>query len=194
MLRRLFSSKVRIEVLGALFLFPARDLYPRELARITGEDYKNISLELRNLEELGLVSSRKDGNRKYFHLKRDFFIYDELKSIFLKTQGAVGVLRSSLSGVKGIAAAFLYGSFASGTEKERSDIDLMVIGDVSPDKIVKLLRRPEEKLGREINATVYADLEVKARLKQKGSFVAQVLEGPKVMLVGSEDDLRRVTG
>ena len=194
MLIRLFSSKVRIELLNAFLAFSEKDFYLRELARITGEDYKNISRELKNLEKLELVNSRRDGNRKYFHLNKSFFLYHELKSIFLKTKWAVGLLKDALSELKGIKTAFLYGSFASGTENEKSDIDLMIIGHISADKILKQLREPEKSLGREINLTVYDVSEIKMRIKQKDSFVSQVLRGLKIMLIGSEDDLRRITG
>lgn len=194
MLIRLFSSKVRIELLNIFFVFPEKDFYLRELARITGEDYKNISLELKNLEKLELMNSRKDGNRKYFHLNKSFLLYHELKSIFLKTKGAVGLLKDALSGLKGIKTAFLYGSFASGTENEKSDIDLMIIGNISVDNILKQLRELEKRLGREINSTVYDVSEIKRRIKQKDSFVSQVLSGSKIMLIGTEDDLRRLTG
>ena len=194
MLIKLFSSKVRIELLNAFFAFPDRDFYVRELARITVQDFKNISLELANLEKLGLVSSRRDGNRKYFHLNQSFFLYPELKSIFLKTKGAVGLLKDALSDLKGIAAAFLFGSFAAGTENAKSDIDLMIIGNITPDKILKQLREPEKRLGREINPAVYDVAEIRTRIKQNDSFILQVFAGPRIMLVGNEDDLRGITG
>ena len=161
---------------------------------MTREDYRNVFRELKNLGELGLVSSRRDGNRKYYNLNKGFFLYNELKTIFLKTKGAVGLLKNLLSGQKGIEAAFLYGSFASGTEAEKSDIDLMVIGNISIDQILKLLREPEKVLAREINPTVYKVQEIRRRRKEKNSFVAQVLNGPKIMLIGNEDDLRRIAG
>ena len=50
MLHKLFSSKVRIELLSTFFLHPEKSFYLRELERITGEDYKNISVELKNLD------------------------------------------------------------------------------------------------------------------------------------------------
>jgi predicted nucleotidyltransferase len=180
--------------MNAFFSFPDRDFYPRELARMTGEDYKSISRELKNLEELGLVSSRRDGNRKYFGLNKTFPLCNELKAIFLKTKGAAGLLKDLLSRQKGIEAAFLYGSIAAGMEAEKSDIDLMIIGSISFDQMLKLLREPEKVLAREINPTVYKVKEVRKRRKEKDSFVAQVLNGSKIMLIGSEDDLRRIVG
>jgi predicted nucleotidyltransferase len=194
MLRKLFSSKVRIELMNTLFSSPDRAFYARELSRMTREDYRNVFRELKNLEEVGLVNSRRDGNRKYFRLNQSFSLYSELKSIFLKTKGAVGLLKDLLSTQKGIEAALLYGSFASGTEAEKSDIDFMIIGSISVDQILKLLREPEKVLAREINPSVFTVSEIHKRMKNRDSFVAQVLSGPKIMLIGSEDDLRRIAG
>jgi len=192
MLRKLFSSKVRIELLSEFFLNPERELYVREIARITGEDYKNVSIELRNLEEIGLLCSRKEGNLKYFGLNKEFLIYEELKSIFLKTRGAVGVIKDIFSKQKNIDYAFIYGSFASGEESEKSDIDLMVIGEIPLETLLKLMREPENLLSRVVNPSLYNLSEIKKRVKEKDPFITQVTNDPKIMLIGNEDELRRI--
>jgi len=91
MLQKLFSSKTRIELLAAFFLDPDKALYTRELVRKTGCDLKSISRELKSLAEIDLLHSFRQGNLKYFQLNKNFPIFDELKSIFLKTRGAVSV-------------------------------------------------------------------------------------------------------
>ena len=100
MLHKLFSSKVRVELLSTFFLHPERSFYLRELERITGEDYKNISTELKNLEAIGLLTSTKVGNLKYFRPNQAFLFFTELKSIFLKFRGAAGLLKQVLTGIK----------------------------------------------------------------------------------------------
>lgn len=192
MLKKLFSSKVRIELLSEFFLNPERELYVREIARITGEDYKNVSIELQNLEEIGLLCSRKEGNLKYFGLNKEFLIYGELKLIFLKTRGAIGVFKDILSKEKDIDYAFIYGSFASGTESKKSDIDLMVIGQIPLENLLKLMREPEDLLSRVINPSLYDLSEIKKRVKEKDPFITRVINDPKIMLIGNEDELRRI--
>lgn len=192
MLYRLFTSKVRIELLSTFFLRPDTAFYVREIARITGEDYKNVSLELRNLEEIGLLRSQKRGNLKYFSLNNQFLIYEELKSILLKTRGAIGVLKDALSKVRGIDFAFIYGSLASGTETAESDIDIMVIGKIALERLLKLTRKPEGILAREINPSLFDLAEVNRRVKAKDPFITEVLSGPKIMLVGDENGLPRI--
>lgn len=192
MLQRLFSSRVRVEILSAFLMNPERKLYVREVARLTGEDYKNVSMELRNLEEIGLLSSRNEGNLKYFSLNKAFVIYEELKSIFMKTKGAVGILREAVSTKRDIDYAFIYGSFATGEERAESDIDLMVIGRISLEEVLALIRGPEEKLSREINVSLYDLQEIRKRVKDHDPFIMEVLGGSKIMLIGDENELRRI--
>lgn len=192
MLQKLFSSRVRVEILSTFLMNPKRDLYVREVARLTGEDYKNVSMELRNLEEIGLLSSRNEGNLKYFSLNKAFVIYEELKSIFMKTKGAVGILREAVSTKRDIDYAFIYGSFATGEERAESDIDLMVIGRISLEEVLVLIRGPEEKLSREINVSLYDLQEIRKRVKDHDPFIMEVLGGSKIMLIGDENELRRI--
>jgi predicted nucleotidyltransferase len=192
MLQKLFSSRVRVEILSVFLMNPKRELYVREVERLTGEDYKNVSMELRNLEEIGLLSSRNEGNLKYFSLNKGFVIYEELKSIFMKTKGAVGIIREAVSTKRHIDYAFIYGSFATGEERAESDIDVMVIGEISLEEVLRLIRGPEEKLSREINVSLYDLQEMRKRVKDRNPFIMEVLEGSKIMLVGDEDELRRV--
>ncbi len=191
MLHKLFSSKVRIELLNTFFLHPEKSFYLRELERITGEDYKNVSTELKNLESLGLLTSRKSGNLKYFQVNPGFLIYPELKSIFFKVRGAPDLLKQVLSDGPDIEYAFIYGSFAAGTENEKSDLDLMVVGKIPLENLLRRLREPERVLGRDINPSLFSISEIKQRLKNQDPFIGRVMAEPKIMLIGNEDDLRR---
>jgi len=192
MLHKLFFSKVRIELLNTFFLHPEKSFYLRELERITGEDYKNVSTELKNLESIGLLTSSKSGNLKYFHVNPEFLIYSELKSIFFKVRGAPGLLKQILSDRTDIEYAFIYGSFAVGAENDKSDIDLMVVGKIPLEDLLKRLRDPEKALGREINPSLFPVSEIKQRLKDRDPFIDRVMAEPKIMLIGDEDGLQRL--
>ena len=192
MLQKLFSSKLRVDLLSLFFGRPDEEFYVREIEKILQEDVGNISRELKNLEGIGLLVSRKKGNLKYYLLDRKFPLHDELRSIILKTKGAVGVLQGVLSGVKGVEFAFIFGSFATGLETARSDVDLMVIGKVPLDRLIKILREPEEILGREINPSLFERREIEKRLQDKEPFISRVMREPKIMLIGDEDGLRKL--
>lgn len=79
-------------------------------------------------------------------------IFSELCGIVNKTLGLVGVLQKALNPVHAnICLAFVYGSIARGSERANSDIDLLVVGDVSHQVLLELLRAVETELGRTIN-------------------------------------------
>ena len=191
MLIRLFSSKLRVELLALFFSRPDSSLYLGEIANLTSEDKGNISRELRNLEGIGLLTSRREGNLKYYALNKGYLLYDELKSIILKTRGAAGKLTETLTGVKGIDYAFLYGSVAAGTETASSDIDLMIVGEIPLESLLRLLKDPEKVLGRAVNPSLYSLKEYRSRMKKRDPFMVNIMEEPIIMLIGDEGELRR---
>ncbi len=67
----------------------------------------------------------------------------------------------------------------------------MVIGGISLEGVLALLRGPEEILSREINVSLYDLQEIRKRVKDHDPFIKEVLGGSKVMLIGEEDELRR---
>ena len=194
MLVKLFTSKLRVEILALFFSRPEESLYFGEIGKLTGEDRGNISRELRNLEAIGLLVSRKEGYLKYYSLNRDFLLYDELRSMIQKTRGAVGTIKEALSSEKKIDFAFIYGSIASGTETAKSDLDLMVIGDIPLESLLKRMKGPEKFLGREINPSLYSLKEYKNRMKKNDPFIAHVMNEPRIMIIGDSDGLQGIAG
>ena len=99
------------------------------------------------------------------------------------------MLGEALKG-KGVYCAFVFGSIAQGTAKPESDVDLMVIGDIGLRKIAGLLAGVGNQLGREINPHVLSTTEFSKRLKTREHFAASVMASPRILIVGSEDDLK----
>jgi len=90
---------------------------------------------------------------------------------------------------KDIQIAFVYGSTAYNQEREKSDIDLFVLGDTDGEQLHRYIFELEEKIGREIN-TVHMTLdEFKDKIKGKNAFLKRVLSGEKIFIKGDEDAL-----
>ena len=113
----------------------------------------------------------------------------------LKTAGLVDVLAQELKPLASkMVAAFVYGSMAAGSEQGQSDIDLMVVGHASPADIALPLRRARELLGREINPSVYTPAEFSRKRAAKDHFLMQVLDKPKLFVIGNENGLVQIAG
>jgi predicted nucleotidyltransferase len=103
------------------------------------------------------------------------------------------VLREALAPLADrIRVAFVYGSVAGGDERRGSDVDVMVVGEVSFAEVVSTLAAAQERLGREVNPTVLSDEEFRAKLKAGQHFVRSVMGREKVFLYGNEHDTGRL--
>ena len=150
-----------------------------------------VQRELKQLTESGVLTRSVHGNQVYFQANRQCPIFEELRRLMVKTAGAAEVLRDALAPLRDkIEAAFVYGSLARGEEVARSDVDVMVVGNATFDEVLQALGPVEEQLGRETNPTVYSANEFKEKLTGEQHFLTSVLKGPKIMLIGEEDDLR----
>ena len=190
-------GKTRRNVLSLLFSRPDEQFYMRQIARMTGVSTASVQHELARLTEAELVIRSPDGKQVYYRANTFSPVFSEIRSLMEKTVGAVAVLRTTLSELSGegrIDLAFLYGSFASGTQVSASDVDVMVIGDTTLSELIPVLRQAQDRLGREINPSVYPRAEFQERLRAGEHFVSRVLERPKIMLIGTEDELEKLAG
>lgn len=128
----LLFKDYRRRVLGLLLLHPDKAYHVREIARLTGTVAGTLHKELSRLSEAGVLLKEASGNQVLYSANRDGLIFDELASILRKTSGVVDVLANALAPLsEEVQVAFVFGSMASGKAAAGSDIDLMVIGDVS---------------------------------------------------------------
>jgi len=194
-LETLLGSKLRAKVLGWLFTHSDERYFVRQLTALVEEDSTNVSRELARLERNGLLISTMEGKQKYYQANRQSPLFNELHGIIVKTVGAADVLRSALApSIAKIRVAFILGSTASGDERRRSDIDVMIVGSISFEDVVSLLSGAEEKLGREVNPVVYPMTEFKQKIRESHHFLNTVIEGDKIFLIGNEDELAKLVG
>jgi predicted nucleotidyltransferase len=191
-LTTLITSKARVEIITWVIAHPAERFYYRQLVDILHASKQSIQNELARLEKVGMLSSQKEGNIRFYHVNKDFDLYPELKSIIFKTVGVGDELRKSLRGKEDIRSAFIYGSVAKNIEDVQSDIDVMIIGKVSVDSIHKTIMKAESTLGREVNYSIFSTGVWKKQLKDKNAFASNVARDKKIFLIGSAEDFRKI--
>lgn len=190
MLSTLITSKSRIEVLTWFLTHPGERFHYLQLVGLLKSSKRSIQIELKRLEGAGILLSKKEANIRFYWVNQDHPLYPELKSIVFKTVGLADFLREALDEIGDIKAAFIYGSVAKNLEDARSDIDLMIIGDVDTDKLHEVVSKAEDSLGREVNYSTFDVADWKKRLAAKKAFVHDVAQGQKIFLIGGDDDLR----
>ena len=186
----LFPNQYRRKVLGLLLMRPDQQIHLRELARVIGAAPGTLKKELDALCGVGLLRAERVGNQVRFCANTAHPVFPELQVLIRKTIGLADALRLSLAPLAGrIDAAFIFGSMASGTESAGSDIDLMVVGDAGFAEIVDATYAAQATLGREINPKVMSASEWQAKKAERNAFLQDVLNKPRIMLIGDADAL-----
>ena len=185
MLEALIPSKTRVKLLTLFLLNPENEYYVREIVRMIGENYNAVRRELANLEAFGLITGNKKGNLQFYSVNRDFYLYQDLQKIVLKTEGVAKIIREDLARIPGIECIFIYGSFAQGTAGAKSDIDLFIIGDIDENMLIPLIHEGEQKTNRELNYTLMKGDEFRSRKESGDPFVKNVMNEPQIPIIGT---------
>jgi DNA-binding transcriptional ArsR family regulator len=187
--------QTRQGILAALLIQPEKAWYASELARRIGVPSSSLQRELQSLTRAGILKTHRQGRMAYFRADLDSPIFPDLRGLLLKTAGLVDVLAAALKPLAAkLRLVFIYGSIASGREKSDSDIDLMVVGSASPAELALPLRQARDLLGRAINPTVYTTAEFGRKRAAKDHFLTQVLDKPKLFVLGNSRELGNVDG
>jgi predicted nucleotidyltransferase len=180
--------KTRQRILAAMLIRPEKSWYVSELARHLSVPSSSLQRELHDLAEAGILVCHRQGRMVYYQPSARSPLLPDLRNLILKTAGLVDVLADALHPLtRRLRLVFVYGSIASGNEQSDSDIDLMVVGTISPAELALPLRYARERLGREINPTVYTPSEFTKKRTAKDAFLTRVLDKPRLVVLDHGD-------
>lgn len=186
-------GKTRRAVLSLLYGHADSAFYLRQIVRATGGSMGAVQREVKRLCDAGIIRRTARGRQVYYQANPECPIFAELKGLVIKTVGAGDVLRGALVPLADrIRFAFIYGSLARGEEQRRSDVDLLVVGEVTFAEIVSALSGAQEKLGREVNPTVYPPAEFRSKLEAGHHFIKTIMKEGRILLIGDEREFARL--
>jgi predicted nucleotidyltransferase len=187
LLNQLFPP-ARAEIFRLLFPIEGKELHLRDLARQADLSVKSLQTELAKLSAADLVTSRTDGNRRYYRANSSHPLFADLRQIVLKTAGLRDVLAAALQPVPGIEVALVFGSVARDDSKGGSDVDLLVIGDAGLRALAPALRRASEQLGREINPVTFTVADYQQN-RLTHPLLVDIANKEKLFVKGGPDEL-----
>ncbi len=160
MLDTLITSKTRIKLLLKFFLNGNNSSYLRNLETEFGESTNGIRVELNKFEEAGLLSSNTEGNKKLFKANQTHPLFKDIQNILMKYTGLDQIVDHVIQKLGNISEVYLTGDLSKGLESPV--IDLLFVGDVNKDYLLKLIERAEQLTGKKIRYVVYSAGEFKA--------------------------------
>jgi predicted nucleotidyltransferase len=181
-------GKTRRAVLGLLYARPDEVFYLRQITREVRAGQGAVQRELQRLVEAGILLRETRGREIHYRANRACPVFGELHGLVLKTVGLADVLRGALTPLHdNIRLAVVYGSQAAGTATSASDVDLLVVGTAEEIALHKAIAQAEIHLARTVSYTLLSPREFARRRRERGGFVARVLGGPTIPILGSPD-------
>ena len=192
LLESLFLSKARAKIFETLFYQEVRELYLRELERVTGVGFKALHDDIHRMVKMDLVLKRRDGNRTYFSANSDHPLYGDFRSIVDKIYGPIARLTQAFEPVETVDIAFIFGSYARGDTHAESDIDLFVIGSIKDRDLSSIVSDIQSKSSYLINDHIYSERSFRNEVVDREHFITSLKDTEKVFVKGCQDDFRKL--
>src|SRR5882757_1610253 len=154
MIEALISSKTRIKLLLKFFLNSSNRAYLRGLEEEFGESTNAIRLELNKLEQVGMITSDVQGNKKFFKANTKHPLFFDLNSIIRKYIGIDTIIENVINQLGEVERVYLTGEFARGLDN--NVIDLELIGIVNTNYLADLITKAEPMVKRKIRYVIYS--------------------------------------
>lgn len=198
MIAQALFTPAQQKLLGLLFVRVNEGFHLNEIMRLTGLGSASAQRELRRLHDAGLITSERIGNVRRFWPNKESLVYPELSGLVQKTFGLVGVLSSTLAPLRAqLQLAFVYGATAKGQDLPGSAIDVLLVAEVAEvanyGDLLTRLAPAERTLRRKINPNLYALADYQRRLREGQPFLLQVLQQPKLFVIGEEANLQAIS-
>ena len=166
-----------------------------EMGLIVSQSVANAALEQlpvpasakpfgRPAKDNGAEKDKVKQERKYYQVNVDFVLYQELKSLIIKTQilyekDFTGKLRKAGQ----IELLVLAGLFVNQLE---APVDILLVGSFDKSRLQKAVKELEKDLVREINYSIMSTEEFNYRREITDVFLYNILEGRKIVVVDEE--------
>jgi predicted nucleotidyltransferase len=177
-------SLSRKKLLALFFENEDKEFYLREMAYLTDVPPSNVRRELKILEDDNFFITRRKANLLFYKLNKKHPLFNEIKKILSQEIGIEIELKRLFENLKDIEFAFIYGSFVSKKNRSDSDIDLMIVGSPDRQYVESRILEMEKKYQKEINYQIISIKNFKEKIKQKNSFILNLLKNKKIILRG----------
>ena len=179
-------SRVRERILLEFFAKPGTSAHVREMARRVKASAPTAGAELAELARLGVLQTQTVGRSLVYSINERSPLLGEIRALVQKTIGIEGLLAKAFEGLAGVEAAYIFGSYAAGTDRAGSDVDLLVIGRPNRVALSEKLAPVERTIARDVNVVTKTEAQVRERRKGRDPFWRQVVGTPMTYVSGRE--------
>ena len=198
MIDALFGSKTRVKLLHLFLNNPGKAFYVREITRLIDEQINSVRRELSNMLEVGIIMSKSTDNKLYYEINQRYEFYVPFRAIFADQKIKSGTKErtssqeapsfvENLKNLAGGRVVLIAGVLVDGSA---SKVDVLVAGDVSPQKLKELITAIEVSEGRDINYSLLSYDDFYYRLSVRDRFITDILMNRHTVIVDVDNILK----
>jgi predicted nucleotidyltransferase len=181
----LFDKYVDWKVLRCFLACPKALFYASQVAKQLKISPSSANNALKNFAEKGFLVVEEKGFARLYRLNQDNEAVKSLKRAYGIDFVQVARPEERILATDPDALSIaLYGSYASGSFDEESDIDFIIITPSKKELYVKLIRELENQSGKEVNLAIFKLSEWRKLAKDEDAFYKNVVSN-NVLLYGA---------
>ena len=172
-LDKIFTGKIRVQLLTKLLINPASTVYLRSLERDLGVSSNTVRLELNKLSDMQLIKEHTETiNKKIknYTVNTKHPMFKSLRGVILQHVGLDQIIENVLDKLGNVDEVYLTGDLAIG--KNSPFIDLVLVGDIDKAYLYNLIEKAETFIDKKIRVGLYLPQEfTEGKLKEAGVFM-----------------------
>jgi hypothetical protein len=192
MLKELFISEVRVNLLKFLIKNYTQEFHVRALVRELGVEINAVRRELEKLNNLDILIKNPWGNKIFYKINVLSPIYPDLVSMIFKEEGIALKLLKSIDNLGEVKFIALSKEFCRGRHASALELDLLIVGNPNLNVLENLIHKFEQE-DREINYTILSEDEFSQRKRKFDTFVLKFLIQPRIMIFGDEYEITKIS-
>ncbi len=168
----IFRKFVGFKVLEYFLANPTEKTYLNELAKKLQISSRSVKIYCDLFEKNGIILREIKGNMHLFSTNNDNYRVKEMKRAYISNLLAEMNIENISEGTASVA---IYGSYASGNYDEKSDIDILIIGDeqnVNRDIAVEIMK----KIDKEVQLSIIPIIKWEKMKKEEDPFVKSIIK------------------
>jgi len=191
MLKELFISEVRVNLIKFLIKNLNQEFHVRALVRELGVEINAVRRELEKLHKLEVLNKNPWGNKIFYKINVVSPIYPDLVSMVYKEEGIALKLLKSIENLGEIKYIALSKEFCRGRHASALELDLLVVGNPNLNVLENIIHKFEHE-EREINYTILSEDEFIQRKRKFDTFVLKFLIQPRIKIYGDEYEITKI--
>lgn len=188
LLAELFSSKLRAAVLGHLLARPHLAFSLTDLSRLLDLPISSLQHECYKLVRIGILRDARAGNVRLYRPDPRCPLLEPLTGLVLAALGPTTALAAAVEGVSGLDLALVAGALPPAGDADT--VHLVLVGELPLEAVDGVLARAVTVLqtrpgGPRVELAYFRPLDWSARRADGNRYLADLLAGPVLPLVGS---------